>query len=134
MEINWGNLINSIPGAIVGIIVAWIGWKGRKEESSVTFNGTLLQSQDNRIKKLEDRLDSVESRLRDTEAMLRVEEDRTHLLRRGLTDAIGWLREFIDWARCGAEGAAPQPDLARLTGIVGDSQALPTARNPPTDT
>ena len=100
----------------------------------MTFSGNLLQSQDNRIKKLEDRLDSVESRLRDTEAMLRVEEDRTHLLRRGLTDAIDWLREFIDWARCGAEGAAPQPDLARLTGIVGDSQALPTARNPPTET
>ena len=28
MEINWGSLINSIPGAVVGIIVAWIGWKG----------------------------------------------------------------------------------------------------------
>lgn len=58
---------------------------------------------------------------------LRVEEDRTHLLRRGLTDAIDWLREFIDWARCGAEGAAPEPDLAMLTGIVGDSQVLPMA-------
>lgn len=68
-----------------------------------------------------------------TEAMLRVEEDRTHLLRRGLTDAIDCLREFIDWARCGAEGAAPEPDLARLTGLVGDSHALPNARNPPTE-
>ena len=49
--------------------------------------------------------------LRATQVLLRVEEDRTHLLRRGLTDAIAWLREFIDWARCGAEGAAPERTL-----------------------
>lgn len=133
MNFNLQDLVAAIPGGIVGIIVAWLGLKGRKEETSATFNDSLLQRQGDRIASLEHRLDGVEDRLRETESKLRMEEDRTHLLRRGLTDAIDWLREFIDWARCGAEGAAPEPDLARLTGIVGDSQVLPNARNPPTE-
>ena len=133
MGFSWADLIAALPGAVVGIAVAWMGLKGRKEEASVAFNGDLLQRQGDRIARLETRLDDVEAALRATQVLLRVEEDRTHLLRRGLTDAIAWLREFIDWARCGAEGAAPEPDLARLTGIVGDSQVLSNARNPPTE-
>ena len=131
MNFNLQDLVAAIPGGIVGIIVAWLGLKGRKEETSATFNDSLLQRQGDRIASLEQRLDGVEDRLRETESKLRVEEDRTHILRRALEDSIEWLREFVDWARRGSVGSPPEPDLADLADVLRRSRVFPTARNPP---
>lgn len=131
MDFGWADLLAALLGAIVGIVVAWLGLKGRKEEASVTFNGDLLQRQGDRIARLETQLDDVEAALRATQVLLRVEEDRTHQLRRALEDAIGWLRDFVDWVRSDRKTAPPEPDIADLAAVVRASYQSPTARNPP---
>lgn len=128
--INWTDLLTALIGLAGGTIVAWIGLRGRKTEVSTSFNDNLLQRQDNRIGKLETRIDVVEQRLRETEDQLRLEEDKTYSLRRALVNAVDWLREFVDWARGGAVGNAPEPDIVSLTEVLSGSHA-PRSLNPP---
>ena len=68
MDFGWADLLAALPGAIVGIVVA----------------------------RLETRLDDVEAALRATQVLLRVEEDRTHQLKRPGFCSYSLLRRLGD--------------------------------------
>lgn len=88
------ELAIGIFSGIVGVVVALIGWFGRKDEVKAQSYKNLFEGQDKRIDRLESRLEKVEIELRDTKVELSAEQATVWALRRHLGEAVDFFDEL----------------------------------------
>ena len=98
---------------ITGIVVALIGWFGRKDEVKAQSYKNLFEGQDKRIDRLESRLEKVEVELRDTKIELSAEQATVWTLKKYLGEAVDFFDELAT-VRMNVSGILPPvPDVDR---------------------
>lgn len=123
------EILVGLISLIGGIIVAAIGWLGRRDETTTTASETLINGQSARIDKLESRLDSVESALRETREELQAIQSHAGDLRDALRRALVWISEALEHFRSPDSIAPPEePDVEAWRELI---ESPPRARNPP---
>ena len=107
------ELALGILTGITGIVVALIGWFGRKDEVKAQSYKNLFEGQDKRIDRLESRLEKVEVELRDTKIELSAEQATVWTLRKYLGEAVDFFDELAT-VRMNVSGILPPvPDVDR---------------------
>lgn len=123
------EILVGLISLIGGIIVAAIGWLGRRDETTATASETLINGQSKRIDSLETRLDTVESALKETRDELRAIQSHAGDLRDALRKALAWIAEALEHFRSPDNIAPPaEPDVQSWWDLV---ESPPRARNPP---
>ena len=107
------ELALGILTGITGIVVALIGWFGRKDEVKAQSYKNLFEGQDKRIDRLESRLEKVEVELRDTKIELSAEQATVWTLKKYLGEAVDFFDELAT-VRMNVSGVLPPvPDVDR---------------------
>ena len=107
------ELALGILTGITGIVVALIGWFGRKDEVKAQSYKNLFEGQDKRIARLESRLEKVEVELRDTKIELSAEQATVWTLKKYLGEAVDFFDELAT-VRMNVSGVLPPgPDVDR---------------------
>ena len=107
------ELALGILTGITGIVVALIGWFGRKDEVKAQSYKNLFEGQDKRIDRLESRLEKVEVELRDTKIELSAEQAAVWTLKKYLGEAVDFFDELAT-VRMNVSGVLPPvPDVDR---------------------
>ena len=107
------ELALGILTGITGIVVALIGWFGRKDEVKAQSYKNLFEGQDKRIDRLESRLEKVEVELRDTKVELSAEKATVWTLKKYLGEAVDFFDELA-MVRTNVSGVLPPvPDVDR---------------------
>ena len=107
------ELALGILTGITGIVVALIGWFGRKDEVKAQSYKNLFEGQDKRIDRLENRLEKVEVELRDTKVELSAEQATVWALRRHLGEAVDFFDELAMISMDVRGILPPVPDVDR---------------------
>lgn len=125
------EIVVGLVSLIGGIIVAAIGWLGRRDETTTTASEKLITGQSDRIDSLETRLDAVESTLDKTRKELQAIQSHAGDLRDALRRALVWISEALEHFRSPEAIAPPaEPDVEAWWELV---ESPPRARNPPGD-
>lgn len=123
------EIVVGLVSLIGGIIVAAIGWLGRRDETTTTASESLINGQSKRIDSLENRLDTVESALKETRKELQAIQSHAGDLRDALRRALVWISEALEHFRSPDNIAPPAaPDVQAWQALV---ESPPRARNPP---
>lgn len=123
------EILVGLVSLIGGIIVAAIGWLGRRDETTTTASESLITGQSKRIDSLENRLDTVELTLKETRAELLAIQSHAGDLRDALRKALAWIAEAIEHFKAPDSIAPPaEPDVQSWWDLV---ESPPRARNPP---
>lgn len=123
------EILVGLISLIGGIIVAAIGWLGRRDETTTTASETLINGQSKRIDSLETRLDTVESALKETRDELRAIQSHAGDLRDALRKALAWIAEALEHFRSPDNIAPPaEPDVQAWQALI---ESPPRSRNPP---
>ena len=125
------EIVVGLVSLIGGIIVAAIGWLGRRDETTTTASEKLITGQSERIDSLENRLDAVETTLDKTREELRAIQSHAGDLRDALRKALAWIAEALEHFRSPESIAPPdEPDVEEWRKLI---ESPPRARNPPTN-
>lgn len=123
------EILVGLISLIGGIIVAAIGWLGRRDETTATASESLINGQSKRIDSLETRLDTVESALKETRKELQAIQSHAGDLRDALRKALAWIAEALEHFQSPETIAPPaEPDVQSWWDLV---EPPPRARNPP---
>lgn len=123
------EILVGLISLIGGIIVAAIGWLGRRDETTTTASEKLITGQSDRIDSLETRLDAVESTLDKTRKELQAIQSHAGDLRDALRRALVWIGEALEHFRSPESIAPPEePDVEAWRQLI---ESPPRARNPP---
>lgn len=123
------QVIIAIISGIGALLVAAIGWLGRRDETKASASETLINGQAARIDKLETRLDAIEAELRETRAELQAIQSHAGDLRDALRRALAWIEEALEhFSSPDTIAAPPAPDIDTWQALV---DMPPQARNPP---
>ena len=123
------QVLISIVSGIGALLVAAIGWLGRRDETNASASKTLIDGQTTRIEKLETRLDAVEAELRTTRVELQRIQSHAGDLRTALRNALAWIAEALEHLASPGTVAPPAaPDVDDWQALI---DAQPRARNPP---
>ena len=123
------EILVGLISLIGGIIVAAIGWLGRRDETTATASESLINGQSKRIDSLENRLDTVESALKETRKELQAIQSHAGDLRDALRRALVWISEALEHFRSPDNIAPPaEPDVQAWQALI---ESPPRARNPP---
>lgn len=109
MPIEWTDIILGTVSGILGLLVAWLGLRGKKEEAAATSIKTLIEGQNNRIKALEDRLAKVENDLEAEREERRKSDVRGDRLADALQVCVDYIYNVRQWVKGGCKNDPPSP-------------------------